>query len=484
MNPAEWSTAAPLDCRAPIRPRTTDSPVLLTAPQRRAWEFLTRRGKALSLRMCASAVRVLGPLDIGRLQRSIEALIHRHESLRTRFVMVEGTVRQHIEAPAEYRLNLVDLSKQPERHAEVKVLVQQFMDQQIDLLTGPLFEASLWKLSDQEHVLVLLVDHLVSDGVSNGILTREMWTLYDQSVRGQSFSLPPLPVQFADYAVWHQQTHDAWMQRHERYWRERLKGVQPLDVPLDDVPEEADNSAGVTTYIPFGDTLSAELRDVARREQTLLSLIVLTAYALVISNWCRRDDLLIHFMSHGRHHRPELRNVVGCLSNAIHIRIALADHDTFRTLLTRIQREFSSAFQHQDFDRVPGFIPECQSKVGFNWQPTSWAGGRLDHHVVLECASELDRQPDWGRDPDKSQGMGCDAIRIEPFEARSPVSVKFGPVMFDKVPGILMAVAHQANPLAQRAIERFGQNMLLAMGEFAKSPSARTAIAAGRMSWQ
>lgn len=483
MSSAAWSIAEPLNSRAPIRPRTTDSPIPFTPIQRRMWEFLARKGRPLSLRMCASAVRVLGPLDIGHLQRSIEALIHRHESLRARLIVLDGTAQQHIDAPAEYRLNLVDLSNHSEGHTEVKVLVQEFLDQQIDLMTGPLFEAKLWKLSDREHVLVLLIDHFVCDGVSNGILTREMWTLYDQSVRGQSFSLPALAVQFADYAVWHQQTHAAWMQGHESYWRERLKGVQPLEVPLDMPPEGANNSSGATTYVPFGDTLSAALRDVARRERTLLSLVVLAAYVIVISNWCRRDDLLVEFVSHGRHRRPELQNVVGYLSNLIYFRIALSDHDTFRSLLTRIQLEFSSAFQHQDFDRVPDFIPECQSEVGFNWQPTCWVGGRLDHHVVLECASELDRHPPWGRDPDRSQGPEGGSIRIQPFAARSPVSVKFGPVMFDTMSGIYMAVAHQANPLAQQAIERFGQNMLFAMGELAKNPSVRIAVATGHMSW-
>jgi hypothetical protein len=353
--------------------------------------------------------------------------------------VVDGVPRQHIEAATEYRLNTVDLSEQPVSEAELQVngLVQEFLDQKIDLSTGPLFEARLWKLSDREHVLVLLIDHFVSDGVSNGILAREVWTLYDQAARGQPFSLPPLPVQFADYAVWHRQTHDAWMQKHENYWRERLKGVHRLEVPSDTGLREVGSNAGLTVHIPFRSTLSSRLRDAAGRERTPLSLVALTAYATVMSHLCRQQDLLIPFVSHGRHGRPELENVIGNVSHVLHLRIEMDRAPTFRDLLTQARRDFSPATEHQDFDRVPDFIPECMSELNFHWRSTSRARSVRDPRPVL--SGQITTQPfitrltDW------------------PF--------KFWSVFYDTPAGIGVTVNYRPDCLAASTIQRFGDHL-------------------------
>jgi Condensation domain len=451
--------------------------------QRRDWERVTQFGSQQVQRMCVSAVRVLGPLDVEVLRRSIEALINRHESLRTRLVTKGELPQQYIDEPRPYRLNIVDLSGQSEkgRASEARRLAQEFVDQKIDLLLGPLFEARLWKLSAGEHVLALMISHFVSDGMSNGILVRELWTLYDQAARSQSFSLPTLPIQYPDVAVWQQRTHMAWLKDHESYWRDHLKGLRRLELPSDFRLEDAPDPVGLTVNFPFGDMLSSKLRECARRERTLLPLVVLTVYAIVMSHWCCQDDLLIWMLSHGRQGRPELQNMIGYLASPLPLRVKLTGEDTFRSLLTKIQLEFSSAFLHEEFGCVPDFIPECQSEIVFNWQPTRWVRGRLDHHVILECASAIDRRLG---EIQASQLGNCDnQIKTEPFAVRTPEVLKFSPVFFDATAGIHMAVGYRSDLFTQQCITHFARNVLGAAEEFAENPATRVAVANTRMRW-
>jgi Condensation domain len=331
-------------------------------------------------------------------------------------------------------------------------LVEEFLAQKVDVRTGPPFEAKLWKLSDREHVLVLTIDHFVSDGVSNGILAREVWTLYGQAARGQPFCLPPLPVQFADYAVWHQQTHDAWMQKHEDYWTERLKGVPRLEVPCDAGLEEVSSSGSVTVHIPIGSILSNRLRDVAGYERTLLSLVVLTAYATAMSHWCRQRDLLIPFLLHGRHGRPELQNVIGYISHALHLRIEIDRAPTFHDLLSQVRREFSAATEHQDFDRVPDFVPECQSELNFHWR------SRSRMQTAHEPSPAFSGQ-----------------IRTQPFITRvTDWSHKFWSVFHDTPAGIVVTVNYNPNCLAPSTIQRFGAQLRWAADALVNRPYEKT----------
>lgn len=424
---------------APIRARAPNSAVPLTPIQRRLWAYLKRHGLPLSLRMCVSADRVLGTLNVEALQRSIEALLHRHEALRTRLIAMNGVPWQHIDASAAYRLNIIDLSSQstPNVEFQVKSLVQEFFDQKIDLSIGPSFEARLWKLSDREHVLVLLIDHFVSDGVSNSILAREMWTLYDQAAEGRPFSLPSLPVQFADYAVWLQESHDAWMQKHESYWREHLKGVRPLVIPSDAGLTENSSTPSLIVRIPFGGALSSRLRDTAQRERTLLPLLVLTAYAIAMSRWCGQEDLLIPFVSHGRQERPELENVIGYFSQDLHLRIDMDRTLTLHDLLAEVQREFSRATEHQDFNRVPDLVPECKSELTFHWQSG--------------------RQAQNARHPHRARSG---QVRILPFATLGKdLGRKFVSYFYDTPWGIGITVNYRPDCLTASTISRFGEHL-------------------------
>jgi hypothetical protein len=460
-----------IDLDSPIQSRPPECLIPLTSSQARTWNrSLEADGGRPSLRMCASAVRIEGPLSLGLLEMSIETVIRRHEALHTHIVLKSGTPYQQIEPIPAHVLGTVDLSDQPPRaRREVSRLAQEFIDTPIDLAVGPLFEAKVWKLSDDEHVLILLIDHMVSDGVSNGILTREVWECYRQGMLGHAVSLPEIPVQFPDYAVWQAQTCLAWMEKHAAYWRQHLLGASPTVIPADQSLLDTKSALGVTQHIPFGDELTVALREAARRERALLSVFVLTAYAVVLSAWCRTDDLLVVFPSHGRH-RPVLRHVVGFVATMLILRIQVKREQQFGELLTQVKREVASALEHRDFDRVPDLLPEYMTEVSFNWQATHSKQGPLDHHVVLECAHPLHRALEFGSGVDAKKTHTKNQPTVLPFPARTPGAAKFVPVIFDTPSGIHMTVRFDPNVLAPGTIEKFGRSLLIIAKEICQHP--------------
>lgn len=433
--------------------------------------------------MCASAVRVTGVLDLDLLERSICIVIRRHEALRTRIVEEGGHPHQKIEPVPVRALRIVDLSDQrTNAQREVSRLAQEFIDTPIDLAAGQLFEAKVWRLSDNEHVLILLIDHIISDGVSNGILTREVWECFRQGALGvlESISLPEIPVQFPDYAVWQARTYLAWMEKHAGYWTQHLRGASPTVIPEDRSRPDRTLALGITKHISFGDELTVALRGAARRERALLSVFVLTAYAVVLSAWCRTEDLLVIFPSHGRH-RPTLRNVVGYIANMLYLRIVVKREQTFGEVLAQVKREVATALEHRDFDRVPDLLPECATEVIFNWQTTHSKQGPQDHHVILECGDQLSRSCEFGPDTKAKNVNTTDELRVLPFPARSPDRAKFIPVIFDTPAALHMAIGFDPNIIAPVTVERFGRRLLLVAKEICQCPMPSIASLLGKI---
>lgn len=444
----------------PLRPRLAGCPVPLTAGQLWLWDDMIKRGTRLSeWRMCAASVRILGPLNTCLMRRSIEAVVQRHESLRTRIIQVDGIPRQHIDAASDDHFEVIDLAKVSPINVqrEAKHVAQEFIEEKIDLSVGPLFDAKLLRLSNREHVLILALDHIVSDAVSYGILSRDIWTLYNQAAQGLPFSLPQLPVQFADYAVWQQRTYDAWLKKHEAYWRGRLTGAPRIQLPLGNGLAEVKHPTVSMLHIPFGKALSAKLRDVARRERTLLPLVVLTVYAAVVSRWCSQGDLVLGFASHGRHSRPELENMIGFLATGLLLRIEITKEESFLDLLKRVNLEFYSACNHQGIGRLRDIVPECTIDVGFNWITTNWS--RRSVHQKGEADGPVKMQP----------------FPIQTFRSVEAPFLKFVPLFSDTAAGIIVTVLYRPDLFAKSTIERFGHSLRLFAAEFTQRPLASVA---------
>jgi hypothetical protein len=276
--------------------------------------------------------------------------------------------------------------------------------------------------------------------------------VYTQAVKGVATSLPPLPVQFGDYIIWQYRTAAAWLREHGDYWKSRLSDAPRIKLPINEGLMKPQAPTGAMLQIPFGETRSVGLRELARREHTLLPIVVLTAYAAVISRWYGQRDVLLGFASHGRY-RSELRDMIGLLVTSLYLRIQVAAEDSFVDLLKRVDREFHTAHDHQGIDWIPGFITEPITDLGFNWSPIDWANG------TVGCAREID-----------------DQTRLLPFSLkRAPWPTSFQPIFSDSDRGIVMTVVYQPDLFALDTIEWFGCNLRLFADELVRKPHTRVA---------
>jgi hypothetical protein len=350
-------------------------------------------------------------------------------------------------------MEVVDLTGKPAVQAELtaRQLAQEFLEQNIDISVDPLFDSKLLKVSDNQHVLVLALDHIVSDGRSYAILNREIWGMYEHITQARPLNLPTQCVQFPDYAVWQQRTYEDWKRKHQAYWKMHMDGAGFASIPPD--IEERDSCAEVVAveHFSLGSSLSMKLRAAARQEGSPLHLLVLAIYVVVMSRWCGRDDLVIWYMSHGRHHRPELECMVGLLISPLHLRIRLTQEDTFLDLLERVRSEVSLGFDHLDFNRVPHILPECRTELEFHWQSSN------------------------RKARSRGEGVGPEsALTMQPFSLRATnLRPKFWPVFFDNSSGISVTITYRSDMFVPSTVRRFGDQIRLIAAEWVEHPRAR-----------
>lgn len=438
--------STPPDIR--LQPRPPGSSVPLTTLQRYQWNRYTKTGTSLSdFRMRAVSLRLTGPLNVSALKDSMESVIDRHESLRTKIAIVDGKPLQKINTKLHNYFELNDLTNIPSirQEREAVILGQEFLERKIDILIGPLFEATLLKLSDYDHIMIIGLDHLVSDATSYKILNRELLSMYLHFVHDPSFSLSPLPVQFPDYAIWEQSTYQSWINEHENYWRQRLSGAPHIRLTPDTGLSATEHPVFTRLHFPFGKSLSTNLNEIAQREHTRLPFVVLTAYIIVMSRWCDQRDLVLAFMSHGRRGHPDLMNMIGIFAHHLFLRIEIADNDSCLDVLKKVDLEFDSAQKHQDFGRVPELIPDF-TELRFNWLP---AREYVDHQS------------------DNAQLL---KVRSFPLKVMEQTSKNIFQLFSDSASGINATVIYRADLFAKATILRFGKNLRLVSEQLAQNP--------------
>jgi amino acid adenylation domain-containing protein len=338
-----------------VVPVPRDRPLALSSAQHRLW-FVDRLQPGSAAYNIPAALRLRGPLDAAALERAFGGLLARHEALRTVFAVDEasGEPVQVIHPPAPFRLpvettDVADADAEALRAAAAEAAVP------FDLARGPLFRARLLRLGADDHLLLVTVHHAVSDGWSMDVTWRELEALYAAHLQGAEPALPPLPVQYADYAAWEHATNDGPATRAQlRWWRERLAGA-PADLELPaDRPRPAvrgDRGGGVAVDVGEG-TLGA-FRALARSEGATLFMALLAAYQVLLARWCGQDDVVVGTPVAGRT-RSELEGLIGFFVNMLPLRTDLSGDPTFRELLARVRDTVLEAHAHQDvpFDRM------------------------------------------------------------------------------------------------------------------------------------
>src|ERR1700738_5040884 len=243
------------------------------------------------------ATRIGGKLDIQILRRALDTIISRHEALRTTISYVDGSPVQVINQNAEVHLPVIDLSQLPEgeRETEARGLATEEARRTFDLAAGPLMRSSLLRLAEDEHVLLLTLHHIISDGWSQGIFTKELAALYEAFSAGKASPLPELTIQYADYAVWQRE----WLQgevleRQLSYWRGRLAGDLPvLELPTDRSRPAVQTYSGAHKTEKLSKELSERLNEMAQREGVTLYMLLLATFQVLLSRYSGHEDIIV-----------------------------------------------------------------------------------------------------------------------------------------------------------------------------------------------
>ena len=334
-----------------ISPRKSVGPAPLSFAQRRMWILhqLDPTSAAFNISM---AMRLTGRLDFTALKRSLSEVVRRHESLRTTFDEVEGQPVQIVNEPGESSLARVDLSllDDPERRkAAIRKFVNAEGSRPFDLRLGPVLRATLLKLSAEEHMLLLSVHHIVSDGWSMGLLVKEVGHLYGAYSGGKEPQLPELPLQYSDYAEWQKN----WLasnslRRQLDYWRNQLAGAPPdLELQTDWERPAVLSQKGGAQSLQLDEKLAQRTRELAKQSRVTLFTLMLAVFKVLLLRYTGQEDIVAGTNVANRN-RGAIQNLIGFFVNNLVLRTDLSGNPTFRECLARVNATALDAYANQD----------------------------------------------------------------------------------------------------------------------------------------
>ncbi|QDE91211.1 non-ribosomal peptide synthetase [Myxococcus xanthus] len=344
--------AAPKEeARTPGIPRVSrEQPLPLSFPQRRLW-FLDQFEPGTPAYNIPEFVRLTGPLHVPSLERALNEVIRRHEVLRTAFVAKDGEPQQRIRPELLLSLGVLDLSYLPgtQREPLCEELALQLAGTSFDLAAGPLLHARLVRMDDEDHVLLLVVHHIVSDGWSTGIFVQELTALYAAFSQDKPSPLPELPLQYADFAAWQQQ----WMQgdvlaSQLDYWRQQLEGSESaLKLPTDRPRPRVRTYAGGKRSFQVAPAVAQQLKTLGTQEKASLYMVLLAALQTLLHRYTREPRISVGTYIANRN-RTEVEPLIGFFLNTLVMRTGLEGNPTFRELLRRVVDVTLGAYGHQD----------------------------------------------------------------------------------------------------------------------------------------
>src|SRR5579884_166332 len=331
----------------PLRKNTDLNP--LSFAQQRMW-FLDQLEPNSGAYIIPYIIQLDGKLDVWALEHSIDEVIRRHESLRTTFSMQGNQPVQVIAATGFSRLQLInlDILSPEQQQVQIQLLSQLEAREPFRLSVGPLLRTYLLRLNEREHVLLLTIHHIISDGWSEEILLQELVTLYRAFVEGKPSPLPELPIQYADFSQWQRQ----WLQgdvleKSLGYWREELRGLQPLNLPYDHPRPANQTFCGAYQKLLIPDDVCNKLKELCREREVTLFMALLAAFQVLLSRYTGQADIAIGTPIANRT-RPEMEKLIGFFVNTLVVHADLSDNPSFLQLLARVREKMLEAYAHQD----------------------------------------------------------------------------------------------------------------------------------------
>jgi amino acid adenylation domain-containing protein len=345
----EWAGSTKI-----IHRRPDNGPAPLSFAQQRLW-FLDQLmpGSAYN---SPGAFRIESSIDVALAERIVNEIVRRHEVLRTTFRSIAGEPVQVIAPVLNLPVAVVDLGNlpEPEREAEVRRLATEEAQRPFDLAQGPLLRVTLLRLGDYEHVFLVTMHHIISDGWSIGVFIREAVALYGALSSGAPAPLPELPIQYADFAVWQRE----WLQGEVLesqlgYWRRQLADISALQLLTDRPRPQVQTTRGKRQSVALPETLSAALKALSRRDGATLFMTLLAAFKILLHRYTSQDDLVVGTPIANRN-RLEIEGLIGFFVNTLVLRTDLAGNPSFRELLRQVREVCLGAYARQDlpFERL------------------------------------------------------------------------------------------------------------------------------------
>ncbi|MCA1612827.1 MAG: condensation domain-containing protein [Acidobacteria bacterium] len=344
--------AAPPALPLTIPRRDGAGPVPLSFAQQRLW-FLNQLEPDSSAYNVPAALRLEGRLSVETLERTLSEIVRRHEVLRTTFRVVDGRAEQVVRDAWSWDLLVADLSGWPQRLREAEARNRSLEEARrpFDLSQGIAMRATLLRLDETDHVVLLTLHHIVADGWSMGVLVREVAELYRAYGSGREPSLPELPIQYADFTLWERQLLQAdALGPQLAYWKRQLGGPLPaLELSSDGSRPAAPTGGGASLLFTLPSALMEALAALCREQKATLFMLLLAAYAALLYRYTGQEDILIGTPTANRK-RAETEPLIGCFINTLVMRINLSGNPGFRELLGRVRETALAAFEH---DGVP-----------------------------------------------------------------------------------------------------------------------------------
>jgi amino acid adenylation domain-containing protein len=317
--------------------------------QQRLWFLDKFKGSSSEYNMGA-ALMLEGQLDVEALQKAYQALVDRHESLRTRFIEQAGEPFQVVESSLHAKLEIEDLTVNGDEPGKerIRTIVSEFRSRAFDLKQAPLIRLKLIRLGNDRHLFLRNIHHIVSDGWSNGILNRELSDLYAAFAAGREFPLKPLPIQYPDYAAWQREwLKGPRLEQQVLYWRDQLKAAPTLDLPTDNPRPSRQTYNGARRTFELPEALVRHLGAFNQQEQVTPFMTFCAAFQAVLSRYSGQTDLTIGTPVANRRH-VDVENLIGFFVNTLPIRVDLSGSPDFRRLVRRVKQVALDAYAHQD----------------------------------------------------------------------------------------------------------------------------------------
>jgi amino acid adenylation domain-containing protein len=333
-----------------IKPVARTGNIPASFAQQRLW-FLDQLVPESAFYNLPCAIRLAGELNTPALHKSLNRIIRRHETLRTSFALVGGQLTQVINQAGALNLPLLDLREISDatREEEARRIALQETRQPFDLSRSPLLRAILLRVGEREHVLIVTMHHIISDGWSIGVLLKELAGRYESYSKGREEESEELEIQYADYAVWQREWLEGEeMRRQMEYWKEELKEVTPvLEMPVERGRGAVQRFRGRREGIEIGGELGNSLKALSQSEGATLFMTLLAAFQVLLYRYTRQRDIIVGTVTHARSW-PQIRNLIGFFANTLVIRAELSSDETFRELLGKAREVILAAFAHQD----------------------------------------------------------------------------------------------------------------------------------------